>query len=113
MTSPTIPVYHEFFLPTLRAVDDLGGSGSISEIVDAVIKAQGYTEEQHAVLHKNGPDTEIGYRLAWARTYLKYFGLLSNSERGVWAIRGRASCMTPRPRTNSVIGNCRSSARRT
>ncbi len=38
------------------------------------------------MLHKNGPDTEIGYRLAWARTYLKYFGLLSNSARGVWAI---------------------------
>lgn len=86
MTDPTIPVYHEFFLPALRAVDDLGGSGSISEIVDAVIKAQGYTEEQQAVLHKNGPDTEIGYQLACARTYLKYFKLLSNSERGVWAI---------------------------
>jgi restriction system protein len=38
------------------------------------------------VLHKNGPDTEIGYRIAWARTYLKYFDLLSNSARGVWAI---------------------------
>lgn len=83
MTSPTIPAYHEYFLPTLRAVDDLGGSGSISEIVDAVIKAQSYTEEQQAVLHKNGPDTEIGYRLAWARTYLKYFRLLTNSARGV------------------------------
>jgi restriction system protein len=86
MTSPTIPAYHEYSLPTLRAVDDLGGSGSISEIVDAVTKAQAYTEEQQAVLHKNGPDTEIGYRLAWARTHLKYFGLLSNSARGVWAI---------------------------
>jgi hypothetical protein len=45
MTSPTVPAYHEYFLPTLRAVDDLGGSGSISEIVDTVIKAQGYTDE--------------------------------------------------------------------
>lgn len=86
MTLAHVPAYHEYFLPTLRAVDDLGGSGSIAEIVDAVIKAQAYTEEQQAVLHKNGPGTEIGYRLAWARTYLKYFGLLSNSTRGVWAI---------------------------
>ena len=26
------------------------------------------------------------YRLAWARTYLKKYGLLDNSERGVWLI---------------------------
>ena len=30
--------------------------------------------------------TEIEYRLAWARTYLKKYGLLDNSERGVWLI---------------------------
>src|SRR5205085_2014960 len=30
--------------------------------------------------------TEIEYRLAWARTYMKKYGLLENSGRGVWAI---------------------------
>lgn len=30
--------------------------------------------------------TEIQYRLAWARTYLKGMGLLTNSERGVWSV---------------------------
>lgn len=34
--------------------------------------------------------TEIGYRLAWARTYLKKFGLLENSSRGVWALTEKA-----------------------
>lgn len=28
----------------------------------------------------------MGYRLAWARTYLKKFGALENSARGVWAL---------------------------
>jgi restriction system protein len=84
MTAPVMPKYHELILPTLRAVKELGGSGSISEIVVTVTKAEGYTDEQQAVLHNNGPDTEIGYRLAWARTYLK--GLLTNSARGVWAL---------------------------
>jgi restriction system protein len=37
-------------------------------------------------LHNDGPETEIGYRLAWARTYLKGMGLLTNSARGVWAL---------------------------
>jgi restriction system protein len=30
--------------------------------------------------------TEFQYRLAWARTYLKQFGLIENSSRGVWVI---------------------------
>ena len=36
------------------------------------------------VLHKNGPRSEIEYRLAWARTYLKGMGALENASRGVW-----------------------------
>ena len=36
------------------------------------------------VLHKDGPRSEIEYRLAWARTYLKGIGALDNSQRGVW-----------------------------
>lgn len=52
-----------------------------------------FSEEQQAVLHGGGPQTEIEYRLAWARTYLKGMGLLVNSERGVWATtdQGRAA----------------------
>jgi restriction endonuclease Mrr len=38
------------------------------------------------VLHGDGPSTEIQYRLAWARTYLKGMGLLTNSQRGVWSV---------------------------
>ena len=34
--------------------------------------------------------TEVGYRLAWARTYLKKYGFLENSNRGVWALTSLA-----------------------
>ena len=30
--------------------------------------------------------TEVQYKLAWARTYLKAYGILDNSERSVWII---------------------------
>lgn len=86
MDGSEVPQYHEFLLPTLRAVSQLGGSASISEIVETVIKSENFTEEQQAVLHNNGPGTEIGYRQAWARTYLKGMGLLTNSQRGVWTL---------------------------
>ena len=38
------------------------------------------------MLHGDGPSTEIQYRLAWARTYLKGMGLLTNSQRAVWSV---------------------------
>jgi restriction system protein len=34
----------------------------------------------------DGNRTKFSYNLAWARTYLKRFGLIENSARGVWAL---------------------------
>lgn len=85
MTRP-VPPYQELLWPTLVAVRELGGSGSIDEIVERVLKDGDFTDEQQAVLHGDGPQTEIEYRLAWARTYLKGMGLLDNSQRGVWSL---------------------------
>ena len=64
-----IPKFSELVLPTLKAVAQLGGSGSISEIVATVVTIEHFTEEQQDVLHNDGPATKIGYRVAWARTY--------------------------------------------
>jgi restriction system protein len=84
--APPLPAYHELHWPTLTAVRSLGGSASIDEIVEAVIAQEQLTDEQQEVLHGDGPRTEIEYRLAWARTYLKGMGLLDNSRRGVWSL---------------------------
>lgn len=81
-----VPSYGEFMYPTLQATFRLGGSGAIGEIVESVVKHESYADEQQAVLHNDGPSTEIEYRLAWARSYLKAMGLLTNSARGVWAL---------------------------
>lgn len=80
------------YWPTLRSLKDLGGSGTIQEIDDKVIRLAGYSEDQQSVLHKRGPQTEISYRLAWVRTHLKMIKAIENSSRGVWAIsdRGRS-----------------------
>lgn len=94
MPTVTVPSYHEFLVPALRAVSDLGGSASIGEMVDAVVHEGDFTDEQQALLHNNGPETEIGYRLAWARTYLKGMGLLTNSQRGVWTLTEGSELLT-------------------
>ncbi|MDO8495385.1 MAG: Mrr restriction system protein, partial [bacterium] len=33
--------------------------------------------------------TKLSYRLAWARNYLKRFGVLENSSRGIWALTSK------------------------
>jgi len=81
-----IPSYVELLWPTLQAIRELGGSGSITEIAEKVVALEQFTEEQQSVPHGGGPQTEIGYRLAWSRTYLKGMGLLDNSTRGVGAL---------------------------
>ena len=81
-----IPQYHALFNPTLDALRSLGGSGTIEEIGDRVIDQIGLPEALAEEPHGESNQTEIGYRLAWARTYLKKVGLLENSEWGVWAL---------------------------
>ena len=81
-----VPPYHELLWPAMAAVSKHGGSVSIDEMLQTVIELEHLTEAQQGVLHGDGPATEIGYRLAWARTYLKGMGLLTNSRRGVWTL---------------------------
>src|SRR5215470_4324577 len=100
MAVGAVPSYHELLWPALQAMGELGGSASIGEIAETVIKREGFTDAQQAVLHNNGPETEIGYRLAWARTYLKGMGLLTNSARGVWALTDEGTALLTDPSAN-------------
>lgn len=88
MSKHEVPKYHELMNPLLEAMHGLGGSGTIEEINEAVISGLDLPEEVLEVPHnpEKSNQTEIEYRLAWARTYLKKYGLLDNSERGVWIV---------------------------
>lgn len=97
MAAIDVPQYHELLWPALQAVAELGGSALIGEIVETVVKREGFSDSQQTVLHNNGPETEIGYRLAWARTYLKGMGLLTNSARGVWALTDEGTALLTDP----------------
>ena len=82
------PQFHELFNPVLQALRELGGSGSNQEIHDKVVAILELADEQVAELHNpdKGNQTQLAYRLGWARTYLKKNGLVDNSQRGVWAL---------------------------
>lgn len=84
--------FDQLMLPLMKALVNLGGSGSIDEIYEAVVELEKFDDEALAILHnpEKSSQTEIGYRLAWARTYLKKAGFLENSSRGVWALTDKA-----------------------
>lgn len=83
-----MPKYHELINPLLKAMHELGGSGSIDEIAQKVIELSEFSEEILNTPHnpEKSSQTEIEYRLAWARTYLKKYGLIENSKRGIWVL---------------------------
>lgn len=77
--------HDELFNATLTALHNLGGSGSVTEIEDQVATLLNLTNEQVNEIHR-GNTTKLTYRLAWAKNYLKHYGLLENSSRGIWAL---------------------------
>ena len=82
-----VPNYDQLMLPTLKALKELGGSGTIEEINEKACEIENFSDNVLNVPHdENGLTSEIDYRLAWARTYLKKYGLIENSSRGVWAL---------------------------
>jgi restriction system protein len=86
--SESMPTFDSLMNPLLEALFELGGSGSIDETYEKVIEMQKIDDELASIPHNPEKSnlTEIGYRMAWARTYLKKYGFLENSTRGVWAL---------------------------
>ena len=79
-----VPAFQELMNPTLVAIRALGGSASIDEIANRVIEDMSLPPEITEVPYGRGKQTRLKYNLFWTRTYLKVYGLLDNSERGVW-----------------------------
>lgn len=101
--------YDQLMLPLMKALVNLGGSGSIDEIYEAVVELEKFDEATLAILHnpEKSSQTEIGYRLAWARTYLKKAGFLENSSRGVWALTDKAK-QAPEIDSREIVNYVRS-----
>ena len=92
MKAPEMPTYADLLWPTLEVLKNIGGSASIQELLEHVTRDLALPDDVSDIPHGDGPQTEVGYRLAWARTNLKWVGAVDNTARGVWTITpdGRA-----------------------
>jgi len=91
MKQVKVPTFDSMMNPLIQALKMLGGSGTIAEIDNKTTEILGLSDEQLEVLHnpEKNSQAEVEYRLAWTRTYLKRYGILENSKRGVWALTAK------------------------
>jgi restriction system protein len=85
------PSIKSLLIPTIRAIESLGGDASNADITAMVIKSENIPSEVALVLHNVGPKTIVEYRLAWARSCLKKFGAIENTSKGRWRLTPRAA----------------------
>jgi restriction system protein len=77
------PEFIRFFLPILEVLQESGGSGTASEIVDRSLELAKISEAEQEVVNKNGL-SRVKNQVHWARQYLVWAGYLGSSKRGVW-----------------------------
>jgi len=82
----SVPTFDSMLLPTIQALQSLGGSGTTEEIYDKVVQILNLPDEVLDIPHGSTSQSAVEYRLGWSRTYLKKYGLLQNSARGVWSL---------------------------
>ena len=92
MSMNEMPTHMDLLWPTLKALEVRGGSASIQELFEQIANDMDIPDWILDRLHSGGPQTEVEYRAAWARTGLKYAGTIENTSRGIWTIthKGRS-----------------------
>lgn len=89
-----VPKFADIMFPCLNALKSLGGSGTNEEILDRICELEKIPDDVQRVQGSNHGQTLLGYRLAWARSFLKKVGAVQNTDRGVWAITEKGQSLT-------------------
>ena len=80
------PSFDTMMPELIQALKNLEGSGSIAEINRETIRLLNLPQNVTDFPHNRGNKTEIEYRLAWTRTFLRKAGYLENTARGIWVL---------------------------
>lgn len=88
-----LPKHDALFWPIVTALRQLDGSADNEQLIEKVSELLAIEDELTAIPHKAGPQTEIGYRIAWVKSWLKWGGIVDNPRRAVWVLteRGRSA----------------------
>ena len=81
-----LPKHDALFWPVVRAFRELHDAADNAQLLSKVVELLNLPDELAEIPHKAGPSTEIQYRVAWVKSWLKWGGILSNPKRGVWEL---------------------------
>ncbi|MDT6941885.1 restriction endonuclease [Brucella pseudogrignonensis] len=81
-----VPHHDQLFWPVVKAFRDLGGSTDKDQLVEKVSEIMTLSDEVVAIPHKDGPQSELSYRVGWVQSWLKWAKALDNPKRGVWVL---------------------------
>ena len=81
----SLPSYSALSDALLQAMHIIGRPASIDEL-ELVVRRILNIGEADATQERPSGRTELSYRLAWGRTYLKSLGLIRSVERAVWTL---------------------------
>lgn len=81
-----LPKVEDFYVPTMKALRDLGGSASIEEIQDRLTETEALTQQQLDQTYPTSGSQIVPDRMSWARSYLKIAGLVASGGRGIWVL---------------------------
>jgi 5-methylcytosine-specific restriction protein B len=109
-----VPVYQEYMNPILAVLRRVGRPLTIEQLDRHAIAEMKLAPEVAAIPHDvEKPDrSEVSYRIAWSRTYLKKAGLLDNPKRGQWGVseKGRSAGAIDAYQLASEIGQASKAA---
>lgn len=91
MSSYMGPTFDAMMPAVIQAMRNLGGSASIAEIDQATLRILELPEEVVNYPHAGSNKTEVEYRLAWTRSFLKKTGYIDNIARGIWVLTPKGS----------------------
>lgn len=81
----TGPEFTRFLKPIVEVLNEFGGSGKTSEVIDGVIEKLNIPEEVQQIETKSG-GSRVRNQVQWARLYLVHGDVLDSSKRGVWSL---------------------------
>ena len=104
-----VPGFEQTIKPILMALQEHGGRASIAELNKATLRIMNLPEEVLKIMHKgSNRQSEMEYRIAWGRTYLKKYGLITNVARGIWALTDKFDGDIEKIDVNEILRQVRS-----
>ena len=83
VTKEDIPSYLELMLPTLQAIDLLGGSAQSRQLADALVELLAPPDDLIAITYPERDQSIYRDRVNWARSYCKLIGALESPKRSL------------------------------